>query len=174
MTNPVIHETDRLLLQSWELSDFDALAVIARDPKVMRYIADGTPWSDGRIGWFMGLQRAFQHSLGYCCWKLVDRETQEIIGFCGIAPVMTLDEVEIGWWLKPGHWHRGLAQEAAYAVRDAAFGRHGLDRLIARVYVDNAPSIRLIDKLGMRFVRHLEPGAPGAVAMFTQERGATT
>lgn len=164
-----IHQTERLSLQTWDIDDFDAFAPIARDPAVMRYIADGAPWPDSRIGWFMGLQRAHQHHLGYCCWKLVEKTTGDLIGFCGIAPVFSLDETEIGWWLKPSHWRRGLAFEAAACVAEAASDAHGLERLVARAYEDNHPSVRVIEKLGMRFVRRLDTTPVGTVLLFEKD-----
>ncbi|WP_224813529.1 GNAT family N-acetyltransferase [Hasllibacter sp. MH4015] len=170
MTSTVVHETERLTLQTWELDDFAAFAPIARDPAVMHFIADGKAWPDSRIGWFMGLQRAHQHSLGYCCWKLIERETGDLIGFCGIAPVFNLDETEIGWWLKQSHWGQGYASEAAHCVADAAFAVHGLDRLVARVYEDNAASRRLIGKLGMTFDRVIDRTDLGTVLMFETHR----
>lgn len=170
MNSDIIHETERLILKNWELDDFEAFAAIARDPQVMRYIAEGLPWSDSRIGWFMGLQRAHQHGLGYCCWKLVEKDSNHLIGLCGLAPVFSLGETEIGWWLKPSHWHQGFAQEAALFVADAAFKQHGVDRLIARVYDGNHASIRLIDKLGMSLVRTLKQTDVGSILLYQMER----
>lgn len=46
----IVHETSRFLLKTWNLEDIDAFAGIARDPDVMRYIAQGEPWPDSRIG----------------------------------------------------------------------------------------------------------------------------
>jgi RimJ/RimL family protein N-acetyltransferase len=169
MGGDIIHETPRLWLTSWELEDFDAFAPIARDPQVMRYIAAGQPWPDARIGWFMGLQRAYQHSLGHCCWKLVEKDTGTLIGFCGIAPLPQLGETEIGWWLKRSHWGRGLAREAAHQVCRAAFADHGLTRLVARVYAQNTASLRLIDGLGMTYSRDLETTAIGKVLLYQKD-----
>lgn len=170
MTNPVIHETERLTLHTWELDDFDALAELARDPQVMRYIADGKPWPDSRIGWCMGLQRGFQHGLGYCFWKVLEKETKALVGLCGLAPEFKLGETEIGWWLKPSHWGRGYAFEAAQCAGRAAFEDHGLDRYVARVYAENAPSIRLVEKLGMAYVRDLDTTPVGTVRLYEKVR----
>lgn len=166
MPSVIAHETDRLALMNWKLEDFNDFAQIARDPRVMRYIADGQPWPDSRIGWFMGLQRAFQYSLGYCCWKLVEKDTLEFIGFCGIAPSLSLNEIEIGWWLKPSHWGQGFAFEAASHVEKVSCSEHGIGRIIARVYEGNAASVRLVEKLGMAFVRNLETTPVGSVLLY--------
>ncbi|MEP3279094.1 MAG: GNAT family N-acetyltransferase [Stappiaceae bacterium] len=162
----IVHETPRLLLQTWSLDDFDAFAVLARDPEVMRFISSGDTWSDAKIGWFMGLQSAYHETLGYCLWKLIDRADGAFIGFCGLAPLSMLDETEIGWWLKPSYWRKGLASEAADEVARAAFEHHHLDRIVARAYRANAPSVAIMERLGMTFDRALDSGPAGEVVLF--------
>jgi len=162
----IVHETPRLLLETWTLDDFDRFAEIARDPEVMRFIATGEPWTDARIGWFMGLQSAYQQTLGYCNWKLTDRASGELLGFCGLAPLASLGEIEIGWWLKPAQWGQGLATEAADRVVRVAFAVHRINRIVARTYRSNTRSISLIDRLGMTFDRLLDPGPAGEIALF--------
>lgn len=163
----IVYETKRLLLETWEFGDFEAFAEIARDPIVMRYIADGRPWPDSRIGWFMGLQGAFQLGLGYCNWKLVHRDKGELIGFCGLAPLASADATEIGWWLKPDHWGQGYAFEAAEHVLSAAFKEHALEKVVARVYDANTRSIDLMKRLGMTYDRPLDTSDVGDVSLYS-------
>lgn len=162
----IIHQTDRLHLTSWDLADFPAFAQVARDPKVMHFIAEGEPWPDSRIGWFMGQQAAWQRALGYCLWQLRLKSSGEMIGFCGLCPLAEIDEVEIGWWLKPGFWRQGYAVEAAQQTVHAAFKDHQLKRIVARAYADNARSIRLMDKLGMRFAKPFGNGPRGPIVLY--------
>lgn len=166
----IVHETPRLLLETWDLGDFDAFAAIARDPDVMRFIAEGRPWPDSRIGWFLGQQSAFQQTLGYCNWKLIDRSNGGLVGFCGLAPLPSISETEIGWWLSPAHWRKDLAFEAAEHVVAAAFEQHELSRLVARAYRANTRSIRVIERLGMRFDRLLDAGPMGDIALYTMDQ----
>jgi RimJ/RimL family protein N-acetyltransferase len=60
-----------------------------------------------------------------------------------------LDEVEIAYALRREWWGRGLATEAAAAVRDYALGRLGRRRLICLVAPENRRSARVAEKLGM-------------------------
>lgn len=163
----IVHETPRLLLETWGLNDFEAFAAIARDPQVMRFIAEGAPWPDARIGWFMGKQSALQETLGFCNWKLTDRASHELIGFCGLAPLQLVNEIEIGWWLKPAYWRKGLAFEAAERVVSAAFNEHAIRRIVARAYRANTRSVTLMERLGMGFDRLLDPGPVGEIVLFS-------
>lgn len=162
----IVLETPRLQFKTWELGDFEAFAAIARDPRVMRYIAEGTPWSDARIGWFMGRQSVLQETLGYCNWLLLERRTASRIGFCGLAPLTSVGEVEIGWWLAPSHWHQGFGIEAARCTLQAGFERHSLSSIVARAYRANTRSIALMEKLGMRFDRLLGHGPMGGIDLY--------
>ncbi|MGI9491675.1 MAG: GNAT family N-acetyltransferase [Geminicoccaceae bacterium] len=162
----IIHATPRLFLETWRLADFEAFAAIARDPQVMRFIAEGEPWPDSRIGWFMGQQGALQDTLGFCNWKLTDRTSGELLGICGLAPLPLVGEIEIGWWLKPAYWRKGLAFEAAERVLEAAFNEHAIRRIVARAYRSNIRSIVLMERLGMTFDRALDPGPAGDIVLF--------
>lgn len=70
----------------------------------------------------------------------------------------------LGYWLGRAARGRGYAQEAARAMLAHAFGPLKHTRLSARVYADNAPSIRVLSKLGFRRV--------GSDRSFSLGRGA--
>ena len=163
----IVHKTQRLFLETWELEDFKSFASIARDPRVMRFIAEGDPWPDSRIEWFMGKQSALQESLGFCNWKLTDQASGELVGFCGLAPFPQVNEIEIGWWLNPAYWKKGLAFEAAECVVGAAFEVHGISRIVARAYRANTSSIVLMERLGMEFNRVLDTNSVGDIVLFS-------
>ena len=169
----IVYETPRLYLETWALDDFEAFAAVARDPKVMRFIAEGKPWADSRIGWFLGKQSALQETLGFCNWKLTDRASRELLGFCGLAPLPSVGEIEIGWWLKPAFWRQGLAFEAAVQVVKAAFEVHDIHRIVARAYRSNTRSTALMKRLGMTFDRSLDPGPAGEVVLFGLDNPVT-
>ena len=68
------------------------------------------------------------------------------VGLEGIDP----EAVEIGWYVQPHLWGRGIAAEAAASVLDGeAFGRLGLGTVLARMRPRNTASVRTAEKLGM-------------------------
>ena len=72
---------------------------------------------------------------------------------CGLTHFPDINgrpEIEIGYRLARAHWGRGLATEAARAVRDYAFDTLRLPRLIALIDPANTASIRVAEKLAMR------------------------
>jgi RimJ/RimL family protein N-acetyltransferase len=105
-----------------------------------------------------------EHGFG---WRsALDKESGEWLGFVGLNHVtlndveLAGDEVEIGWWLKPAVWGRGLATEGALVMRDEAFDRVKLDRIVSRHHAGNPASGRVMEKIGMRFEREIT-GAQG-------------
>lgn len=62
---------------------------------------------------------------------------------------------ELGYMLRPEAHGHGYATEAATALLDFAFRRAGLHRVYARLDPRNAPSVRVLERLGMRREGHL-------------------
>jgi RimJ/RimL family protein N-acetyltransferase len=61
---------------------------------------------------------------------------------------------EIGWAVDPGHQGRGYATEAANALLAHGFEDLGLHRIIATCQPQNAASVRVMEKLGLRREAH--------------------
>jgi ribosomal-protein-alanine N-acetyltransferase len=148
-------ETARMRLLPWQVDDWLLLRPIGTDPQVMRYISDGKPWPDERIREFVGRQVGYFDRLGYCLWKLLLKETSEMIGFCGLQPLDGTAETEIGWWLARACWGQGLATEAARAALLDGFERAGLARIVAVALAANRASIHVMEKLGMKYEREM-------------------
>ena len=164
-------ETERLRMLPWRPDDWLDFRPIATDPEVMRYITGGQPWSDEQVQEWVNRQTRHFDEHGFCCWKLVEKGGQQILGFCGIQPIELDGEagVEIGWWLAKAHWGRGLATEAARRALADAFYRVGLARIIAIAHPDNRASRRIMEKLGMHYQRDtVRRGFP--VVLYTIER----
>jgi len=142
-------------LLPWQPDDWLLLRPIGTDPQVMRYISDGKPWPDEQIREFVGRQISHFDRLGYCLWKLLLKETSEMIGFCGLQPLDGTAETEIGWWLARAWWGQGLATEAARAALMDGFERAGLARIVAVALAANRASIHVMGKLGMRYEREM-------------------
>ncbi len=62
---------------------------------------------------------------------------------------------EVGCVFHPDHHGKGYATEATVALIDAGFNTFGFHRIRARLDAKNAPSERLVERLGMRHEAHL-------------------
>lgn len=144
-------ETTRLLFCPWESADWLAFKPIATDPLVMKYISSGNPWPDEKIIELVDHQIRHLQAHGFCLWKLLLKKNHRLLGFCGLQPLDDLPGIEIGWWVANDQWGQGLATEAARCVLQDGFNRIGLSRIVAVALRENRASIRIMEKLGMRF-----------------------
>ncbi len=152
MSPPPALRTARMTLDPWVESDFKLLGDLARTPAVMRYIGDGTTWTDARIA-DVGAHIAehwHRHGFGWRVARVDDAPVGLIaLNFAGEGGGVDPREYEIGWWLAPSAWGRGLAREGATAVRDEAFVRVGAPSILARVSPANAGSLRVAGAIGL-------------------------
>jgi RimJ/RimL family protein N-acetyltransferase len=146
----MIFETERLVLDTWQISDWTASRPIATDVEVMRYITGGIPWTDEQIQSFVDRRVKLYSERGFCRWKLRAKPTGEMIGFCGVGLWRDAQDPEIGWWLARRYWGRGLATEAAWTALRDAFERVQLDRIISIARPANTASTRIMEKLGLK------------------------
>lgn len=140
--------TERLIFREWMPTDVETFHSLCSDPDVMRFVGDGEPWSLERTEQFVVRASEMSKKFGFCQWPLIHKDSSTLIGFCGFVPAK--DGAEIGWRLSKSHWGRGMATEAAQAVLSFGLGALGFQRIIATVQSGNEPSIRVIQKLGMK------------------------
>ena len=118
------------------------------------------PWHGGgpRDCHRMLLAQAAQAAeTGWCLWWWRERTSGRLVGYTGLNrdQVEGQDVVEVGWSVTPTRWGEGFAPEAAEASLDWGFER-GLSRIVSFTKVDNDRSRRVMEKVGMQYVRDFE------------------
>jgi RimJ/RimL family protein N-acetyltransferase len=149
----VILETDRLRFATWTPEDWSAFKKIATDPLVVQYITTGEPWPDDRIHEFVARQCENWEKQRICLWKLLPKDSDTLIGICGLQRLPQGPDVEVGWWLAPSHWGKGLATEAARQALAYGFEVSNFERIVAIAQSANRDSLRVMERIGMRFER---------------------
>jgi RimJ/RimL family protein N-acetyltransferase len=151
----VILTTQRLILRAAVEADISILQdLVFGDGEVMRFAFSGTPMVGPAAEDFIRRFFTFGSSLtGFAV--LTEKPAGEIIGFAGLAPCGALGaaDFEIGFVLARRAWGRGIATEIGEAQLVFGFEQLKCGRLLGLVDPRNAPSIRALEKLGMR---HLE------------------
>jgi RimJ/RimL family protein N-acetyltransferase len=142
-------ETDRLFLRPPIAEDMDPWIEIHEDPDVLRYLISATP-SVGRVGaWRMiAMMIGHWHIRGYGQWTVIEKATSQIIGRVGLWYPEGWPDLEVGWVIRKSRWGLGFATEAAREAIDVAFDHVGAEHVISVIQPDNAPSIRVAEKLG--------------------------
>ncbi|MEQ9366301.1 MAG: GNAT family N-acetyltransferase [Leptospirales bacterium] len=173
MHHPTL-ETPRLVLREWRDTDRDAFARLNRDPRVMRYFP--APLSRAQSDAFVDSIRAHFAREGYGLWAVhlrigeteaetSDRRTiahsdpRPAIGYTGLNKATFAAHftpaVEIAWRLAADYHGRGYATEAARAALAYAFRELRLPEVVSFTSVENTPSRRVMEKIGLI---HTPPG----------------
>ena len=152
-TQHIILETNRLRFATWIKEDWKDFKKIATDPLVVRYLGTGEAWPEERIKEFVARQIENWEKHGICLWKILPKDSDALIGICGLQRLPEGPDVEIGWWLAPSHWGQGLATEAARHALAYGFEVGNFERVVAIAQSANLDSLRVMEKVGMRFER---------------------
>ena len=150
----IVAETARVVLRRFTLDDLDALADIMARPELMRYSYRGPQSRDETAHMLRRFLERYELD-GTGPYATIYKPDDRLAGFCGL-PVHEIEgtrEVEVGYGLHPDYWGLGLATEAAAAIRDYAFERLGLPRLVSIIKKDNLPSIGVATRIGMTYER---------------------
>jgi RimJ/RimL family protein N-acetyltransferase len=145
--------TERLILRPFEPRDTDAFAAINADPEVMRYFPSTLTPEETVQSLERNAARVARQGFSFSAAEL--RATGEFAGFLGLAvpdfDVHFMPCVEIGWRLAARFWNRGLATEGALACLEFAWNQLGLKEVVAYTTQSNAPSRRVMEKIGMTY-----------------------
>jgi RimJ/RimL family protein N-acetyltransferase len=163
--------TGHLLLRRFQKEDLDRMAELFANPDFMPFSLgifspeQTVAFLEKILDWDRaGLPSQF---------AMIVESNGALIGYCGFfhQKVDEIAEIEIGYRLDPDYWNRGLATEAAQAVRDHGFRDLKLPRLISLIHPDNIRSLRGAEKNGMVLEKEtIFRGFPTYVFAVTREQ----
>ena len=149
--------TERLLLRRATPDDLDATWAFRRLPEVHEWLGAATAtYQEYREHYFREERLASAlvveldgRVIGDLMLKIEDAWAQE-----EVADQAKGTQGELGWAFDPAFGGQGYATEAVRALIGLCFGPLGLRRLHADCFLDNEPSWRLMERLGMRRELH--------------------
>jgi RimJ/RimL family protein N-acetyltransferase len=152
----IVLQTERLLIRHMTPEDAAFMLELLNGEAWLRFIGDRNVRTlDDARRYILDGPVEMVERLGFGFYIVALKESGCPIGICGLAKRDFLDDVDIGYGFAPAWWGRGYAYEAASAVLAYAVDELGLKRIVATVRADNAPSIALLGKLGLRFERSI-------------------
>lgn len=163
-------ETERLWLRPTGMGDAACYLQLVNSPKWLRYIGDRQIRTEEEARQHIRERMEPQfHSYGYGNYTLLLKPGGDAVGVCGLYKREGLEAVDIGFALLPEWEGRGLAREAARAVMDAGFRKFRLPLICAITTPDNAGSRRILESLGMSFVRIIRIPGDDADLMYYEK-----
>ena len=155
-------ETDRLTLRRITTDDAPVILALVNDPAWLENIGDrGVRTLDDARAYIEKGPVAMYQRCGFGLYLAVRKADGAAIGMAGLIKRDTLDDVDVGFAFFPEYRGHGYAYEAAAAV--VAYGKRelGLERIVAITSPTNARSIKVLEKVGLVFLRSLGKSPEG-------------
>jgi RimJ/RimL family protein N-acetyltransferase len=168
-----IAETERLILREFRAADAEDFYRIHTDAETMKFQNVPENYSVEVERYHLGRHiEIYYAGFGFGLWAVIIKENNRLIGRCGLLrqPVEGGEEIEVSYLIEREFWNQGFASEAAGAVLKLGFEKYNFQRLVAFIDARNTASIRVAEKIGMRFERKVEFRSFGEVNLYTAEK----
>jgi RimJ/RimL family protein N-acetyltransferase len=144
-------KTPRMILRPWRDEDYAPYAALNADPEVRRYWPSTLSKEESDAQAARLQKHIGEHGFGF--WAAEAPGVARFIGFVGLKHVEPdlpfAPAIEAGWRLARNYWGRGYAAEGAMAALADGFGRLGLGEIVSYAVAVNAPSRRVMERIGM-------------------------
>ena len=143
-----IIETDRLLLREFILDDAEKFYQLNLNPNVIKYTGNAAFKSIEEAKSFLENYNDYKTN-GYGRWAVINKESNEFIGWCGLKYGELENQTDIGFRFFEEEWNKGYATESAVACLKYGFEVLKLNRIIGRAMKENTASIKVLEKIGL-------------------------
>ena len=140
-------ETPRLRLRQFRSEDFATYKAWCANPDLMRYLGGRT--FDTLEAWrHMAYVLGHWQLRGFGYYAVEEKASGRLVGRVGYTDSEGWPGFELGWTLAPEARGQGYASEAARFLLDYAFEHLERPHVMSLIHPDNAPSIRVAERLG--------------------------
>jgi RimJ/RimL family protein N-acetyltransferase len=146
------------IVREFRRGDETSLARYANDRRVWRNLKDAFPHP-----------YTLDHARGWIAWNVAEpiahhfaiAVEDQVIGGIGLEfkPDIWRYSAELGYWLAPDYWGRGIMSSVLRAIVDYSFASFELNRLWAGAFDWNPASTRVLEKAGFVFEARLSKSA---------------
>jgi len=150
-----ILETERLRLRKFTLDDTDFIIRLLNSPGWLEFIGDRNVKTKKEAEAYLinGPMKSYEvNGYGLCMVEIKDHNTP--IGMCGIINRANMEGQDIGFAFLTEYIGLGYGYEIASATLDYAMNELKLPRVLAITLPTNKPSIKLLEKIGLRFQKN--------------------
>jgi len=152
-TRSVVLDTERLRLTPIDRRQASDLHALWIEPDVRRYLWDDEIVPRSQTEDIVSRNEEQFARLGCGLWSIAAPPSTELCGFAGFWHFREPPELELILGLGARYWGKGFATEAGAATMRYGFDALGFDRIRGSADAANERSIRLMQRLGMRFDR---------------------
>ncbi|MBC8063420.1 MAG: GNAT family N-acetyltransferase [Chlorobia bacterium] len=144
--------TDRLKLRAFRMADLPDLHAIDSDPAVTYFRGIEPMTQEESEAWVRRAQKGTPKAgRKHFSWCIRRRQDDAFVGFTLLRSTrLEYQEWEVGYCLAQAQWGQGYATEATRGTLEFAYRQLSAHRVVANVYPQNEPSLKLLRKLGFR------------------------
>ncbi len=145
-------QTERLLLRQFTLTDTPFIIELLNTEGWIKYIGNRNVKTAEQARQYLnnGPIKSYADN-GFGLYMVALQNSQIPIGMCGLIKRDYLSHPDIGYAFLPQYTGQGYAFEAAKTVLQHAFNRLQMEKIFAITLAANAPSVKLLQKLGMQY-----------------------
>jgi RimJ/RimL family protein N-acetyltransferase len=149
-----IIETKRLGLRELTLEDTDFILHLLNSPGWIQFIGDrNVKTHQQAVNYLQQGPLQSYHENGFGLSLVEKKDDKTSIGMCGLLKRDSLANPDIGFAFLPDFQGQGYAFEIATATLAYATDRLSISKVWAITLANNLKSIRLLEKLGLRFLK---------------------
>jgi ribosomal-protein-alanine N-acetyltransferase len=149
-----ILETERLALRNLTAADAEFILELLNEPSFIKNIGDkGVRTNADAVRYIQNGPVASYERFGFGLYLVELKGSGVPIGICGLLKRESLPDVDVGFAFLPKFWLKGYAVESTSAVMHHGRNVLGIGRIVAITAPDNHGSIRVLEKIGLKFER---------------------
>lgn len=146
-------ESERLYFRNIVSEDCEEMFLLNADWDVLKYTGDIVFHT---IKEARDFYEAYQHNtyekFGYGRMTTILKETDEVIGWCGMKYHPEENEVDLGFRFHKRFWNKGYGTEASLACLQYAHDELKLNEVVAFALEENKGSCRVLEKVGFDYL----------------------
>ena len=149
-------ETERLIIRDIEKYDAKGIFELDSDPDVHEYLGKKPIKTIEEANQMIDFIRNQYIDNGIGRWAIIDKETEDFIGWTGLKYEQGLRKdfnyYDLGYRLRKKYWGKGIATEAANESLKYGFEKLDLKEIGAAADVNHLASNKILKKVGLKLI----------------------
>ncbi|MEO0895717.1 MAG: GNAT family N-acetyltransferase [Bacteroidota bacterium] len=168
MDDIIVGQTGRIFLRQFVAGDGLHFFRLNADQEVLKYTGDQAFGTIEEAYEFIRNYDAYEKD-GMGRWAVISKEKGEFLGWCGLKKHKE-GWVDLGFRFHQAHWGKGYATESAMLALQIGFEELKLNKVIGRAMTANGASIRVLEKIGMKWKREERVEGLGKAQIYEIEK----
>lgn len=155
MSNQIKLQTERTILRNLTIDDAKDFYELNLDDDVLKFTGD-KPFDsiETAKNFLMNYDQYEKYGVGR--FAVIDKQNLNFIGWCGLKYNSEMDEYDVGFRFFKQYWNKGFATETAQRCLAFGFQELKINRIVGRAMKDNTASVKVLEKIGMTFVKNID------------------